>query len=378
MLRVLMAAGVPKRREAGAAMIIYQLAERYRAWGNEVDCLFLEDLGGYENVPARFMDVVYAWRLAQYVRRSGKKYSVLNLHAPWGCAHTWRRRVVGPAALPPYVLTLQGAEEQMVQAMRREAAKGRAAHFQWKNRMWHWAYHRQMYRQAFRGADYAIVANREAAAALQLLHGLEPERVWFIPNGVDEGFFLPRTAASEGLRVLFVGTWLDRKGVHYLRDAFVELAKANRSVKLTIAGCMVAEGEVRKWFPEEVQARLTVRPAVAAVEMPLVYAEHDVFLFPSLVEGMPLSLLEAMASGMAVVTTDACGMSDVVEDGYNGLLVKPATTKELVQAVTRVMQDKELRETLGRRATDTARRYTWDLVGARYLSVLELAARSGR
>ena len=93
---------------------------------------------------------------------------------------------------------------------------------------------------------------------------------------------------------------------------------------------------------------------------------------------MPLSLLEAMASGMAVVTTDACGMSDVVEHGYNGLLVKPATTKELVQAVTRLIQDKELRQALGRQATDTARRYTWDLVGARYLSVLELAARSGR
>lgn len=375
-LRILMAAGVPKRREGGAAAILHNLSERWRSWGHDVDCLFLEDFASYDNVPIRFRDAAYAWSLARYVRRNLNKYSVLNLHAPWGFVHALSRRIFSEANGTPYVLTLQGSEERTVQVMRREAAKGRAANFRWKNRMWHWAYHSQMYRQAFRGADGAIVANREAATALKLLHGLGDQQVWFVPNGVDESFFLPRIHGSEGWRLLFVGTWLDRKGIYYLRDAFVQLSQKHEKLRLTIAGCMSPEADVRKWFPEELQGRLEVCPEVTAAGMKQIYAAHDVFVFPSLAEGMPLSLLEAMASGMAAVTTDTCGMSDVVEDGYNGLLVQPGDAKGLERAVERVVRDPCLRAQLGAHACDTARRYTWDLIAKKYLSVLELAVKS--
>ncbi|MGH9551193.1 MAG: glycosyltransferase family 4 protein [Terriglobales bacterium] len=231
-----------------------------------------------------------------------------------------------------------------------------------------------MYKQAIRGADFAIVANREAFASLQLLHGLDAERVWFVPNGVDESFFVPRTNSADGSRLLFVGTWLDRKGVFYLRDAFVGMAARNPVVRLTVAGCLVPEAEVRNCFPEGLWDRLQILPLVPARDMPAVYAAHDVFVFPSLMEGMPLSLLEAMASGMAAVTTDTCGMSDVVEDGYNGILVKAATVRPLIEAIERVVNNVELRSRLGSCARETARRYTWDLIGRKYLSVLELAA----
>jgi len=373
-----MAIGVPKRREGGAAAIVYQLSERYRAWGHEVDCLFLEDFGPYDNVPPRFIDAAYAWRLSSYIRKHPQKYSVLNLHAPWGFVHSLRRRFPGDPKTPPYVLTLQGSEERTVQVMRGEAAKGRAPYFRWKNRQWHRVYHTQMYHQAFRGVDYAIVANREAATALQLLHGLESHQVWFVPNGVDESFFLPRGNTWLCSRILFVGSWLDRKGIHYLRDAFVRLASQHADMRLTIAGCMVPEVDVRRWFPDPLQGRIDVRPEVPVADMPRIYAENDLFLFPSLAEGMPLSLLEAMASGMPVVTTDTCGMSDVIEDGYNGLLAKPADADALVQAVERLAADPALRCRLGTSACDTARRYTWDLIGRKYLAVLERAVRNGR
>src|SRR5262249_35702445 len=159
------------------------------------------------------------------------------------------------------------------------------------------------------------------------------------------------------------------------RDAFVRLASINSAPHLTIAGCLVAEADARKWFPDALQQRLHVRPQIAIGDMPGVYAEHDIFVFPSLAEGVPLSLLEAMASGMPAVTTDTCGMSDLVEDGYNGLLVKPADAEALVRAVERLTADNDLRVRLGIRACETARRHTWDLVGKKYLSVLEFAVK---
>ena len=373
-LRILIAAGVPRQREGGAAAIIYQLAERYREWGHAVDCLFLEDMGSYENVPTRFTDSAYALRLSRYIRQNARKYSVVNLHAPWGFAYALRKRILKSELLPPYVMTLQGAEERFSHAMRREAAKGRAPYFRWKNRLWHRAYHQQMYRQAIRGADQAIVANREAFAYLQLHHGMDAEKVWFVPNGVDESFFVPREKTTNGTRLLFVGTWLERKGIHYLRDAFVRLSERNPALRLTVAGCLTEETTVKSWFPTDLQERIEVRPLIAAKDMPEVYAAHDVFVFPSLMEGMPLSLIEAMASAMAVVTTDTCGMSDVVEDGYNGLLVKPACVEPLVEAVERVINSAELRTQLGNCARGSMQRYTWDLIARKYFSVLELAA----
>jgi glycosyltransferase involved in cell wall biosynthesis len=94
--------------------------------------------------------------------------------------------------------------------------------------------------------------------------------------------------------------------------------------------------------------------------MPELYAEHDVFLFPSLMEGLPSVLLEAMATGMPVITTDTCGMPDVVEDDFNGLLVPPANSLAMEEAILRLARSAELRQRLGEAARETMKRYTWE------------------
>jgi glycosyltransferase involved in cell wall biosynthesis len=107
--------------------------------------------------------------------------------------------------------------------------------------------------------------------------------------------------------------------------------------------------------------------------MPALYAAHDIFVFPSLMEGLPLALLEAMASGMPVVTTDTCGMPDAVKDGFNGLLVPPADSTALLDALTRLMESQALREELGRNAAASMRAFTWDRIAERVEKVLALA-----
>jgi glycosyltransferase involved in cell wall biosynthesis len=280
--------------------------------------------------------------------------------------------------LPPYVMTLQAAEERYAHAMRGEARKGRAPYFRWKNRVWHRVYHLPCYHRSILSADYSMVANREGAAFLQLHHRVDADRVWYIPNGVDASFFQTRRYDSPPGRLLFVGTWLERKGNHYLVEAFERLASGFPDLRLTVAGCIVDEGTVRRSFPEALQPRVAVVPLVPAAEMPAVYAEHDLFVFPSLVEGMPLCLLEAMASGMPVVTTDTCGMADVVEDGRNGLLVKPADAASFAESVAKLIGCHELRERLGRAAQESMRLYTWDHIARRVEKIFRAAADDGK
>lgn len=103
--------------------------------------------------------------------------------------------------------------------------------------------------------------------------------------------------------------------------------------------------------------------------------EHDIFLLPSLMEGMPLALMEAMATAMPVVTTETSGMADVVEDGFNGLLVLPADAASLALAIIRLHDSVELRAVIGQQAQRAMRRYTWSNVTRKLEMVLCLAVK---
>jgi glycosyltransferase involved in cell wall biosynthesis len=356
-----MAAGVPKRREGGVATIVYNLGREMENRGHRVTYLFLDDLVAPDSVSPRFSELIFSARLAKYVAAHRDEFSLLNLHAPAGLVYGLKRKLLGNRIGPPYVMTLHGLEERRVEAMTREAKKGRAWNFAWKNRAWHRVYHFPRFRWAIRTADAAHTYSRDVWNLLQLKYGMAPERVACIPNGVEGRFFAParRYARGETLRLLYAGTWLDQRGIFYIRDAMRKLTPCIRGLKLTIAGPGVPAEEVMRFFGPELAAHVEVRPIIAADKMQELYAEHDIFVFPSLMEGLPSVLLEAMASGMPVITTATCGMPDMVQNGINGLLVPPANAGALENAIVRMSGSQELRTRLGRAAQESMRRYEW-------------------
>lgn len=377
-MKVLLAIGLPQQKEAGAASVVLHHARELEKRGHDVDCLFLEDVLTRPARPKRFEALLFAVALAQRIRRSPGKYDVVNLHAPWGCAYGMWRKILGGADAPPYVLTMHGSEGRYVEAMRAEDRKGRASNFGWKNRAWHRVYHQMMFNGSIETADYGLVVSEEGRVYAERMSGA-PGRFEFLPNGVEEAFFTSREYNVSGsLRLLYVGTWLDRKGVFYLAEAFARLAQLALELRLTVAGCLEAEEEVKSFFSAEVRARVDVTRFVTRADMPAMYASHDIFVLPSLVEGMPLSLLEAMASGMPVVTTKTGGMLDMIADGVDGLLVTPADTEALAGAVDRLVKSAELRNRIGRAAREKVRRQTWSDVAAKLEKMLERAATNAR
>ena len=320
-MRILMISGVPGKAEAGVAGIVYNLAKEGGDLGHTVKPMFFEDLLPKQKWPSRFRTAEFAKRIAEYVQERGKEFDIVNIHAPFGFWYGAQRRRRGSQAGPPYVMTMHGLEERRNYAMGREAKKGRADYFRWKNHAWQRLYHMGTYRRSFMNADQCIVTNRESLLFLQLHYNLPPDRVWFIPNGVGPEFFHVRSfSPGFATRLLFVGTWIDHKGTYYLAEAFEKVLRVVPDARLTIAGCIVPEGDVRRCFSSSTQEALEVWPFVARSEIASLYAEHELFVLPSLMEGMPLVLLEAMASGMPVVTTESSGMTDLVEDSHDGLL----------------------------------------------------------
>lgn len=365
-LSVLMGSGVTKRREGGVAAIIYNLGRELVRLGHSVTYVFQEDLVDPGSISPRFNELVFSLRLGRYIADLRDKFSIVNLHAPTGFPYGLRRRWLRSRGFPPYVMTLHGLEERRVYAMSREAKKGRAWNFSLKNRLWHRFYHQPRFSWSIRTADGAHTYSREVWAILQLKYNLDADRVAYIPNGVEPRFFIPREYHSTGsVRLLYAGTWLDQRGIFYIREVLRKVTPQIPGLTMTFAGCGVPPEEIQRFFGAELASAIVVQPLVAAESMQGLYAEHDIFLFPSIVEGLPSVLLEAMATGMPVITTDTCGMTDVVEDEYNGLLIPPADAAAMEEAILRLARSVELRQKLGEASCETMRRYSWERAARR-------------
>ena len=360
-LRILMSSCVPGRREGGVAAIIHNLSRELARRGHTVRHLFREDLIEDQRVSARFAELTFSMRLGKYIARHSCEFDIVNLHAPVGFPYGLRRRLSRSRSLPPYVMTLHGLEERRMHVMSREVRTGRAWHYSWQNRIWQRFYNLPRFRWSIRTSDGAHAYSRDVWNFLQLKYNLDSDRTAYIPNGVEPRFFISRSYRDSGpLKLLYAGTWLDQRGIFYLRDALLRLAAQLPGLTMTFAGCACPPEVIREFFGAKLASTVVVQPVVRSVEMQELYAAHDIFLFPSLMEGLPSVLLEAMASGMPVITTETCGMPDVVENGFNGLLVPPANAPAIEAAVLRLAADPALRQCLGLAAQRTMKRYTWE------------------
>jgi glycosyltransferase involved in cell wall biosynthesis len=360
-LRILMAACVPRRREGGVAATIYGFGGQLERRGHSLTYVFQEDLVDSKSIWPRFVDVVFAHRLSRYIAKNRDRFSVVNLHAPTGFLYGIRRQWFGSRNDPPYVMMLHGLEERRVYVLSREVRKGRAWNFTLKNRLWHRFYIYPRFRWSIRTADGAHSNCRDVWNLLQLKYNLDADRTAYTPSGVEPHFFVPRSYDNKGLlKLLYAGTWLEQRGIFYLRDALERLAPQLPGMTMTFAGAGCPPEVIRDFFGPKLASVVKVVPLIPAGQMHELFAAHDIFLLPSLVEGLPTVLLEAMASGMPVITTETCGMPDVVADDFNGLLIAPSDAPAIEEAVLHLAGSVELRQRLGQAAQQTMTRYTWE------------------
>ena len=184
-----------------------------------------------------------------------------------------------------------------------------------------------------------------------------------LPLGVDTELFRPATRPrSETLTIGFVGQITQRKGISYLVAAFDALRP--RNARLLMVGRPV--GSSRPWMREGVEHH----SAVARRNLPQFYAQMDVFVLPSLIEGFALTALEAMACGVPVIVSENTFGTDVVLDGYNGYVVPIRDVDAIVDRVRTLADDESLRIRMGLEARRTAERYSWDAFGHRLVALL--------
>ncbi len=149
----------------------------------------------------------------------------------------------------------------------------------------------------------------------------------------------------------FIGRLEEQKGVRYLLEAVKNLNSSFSHLKIIIVG----DGALRKSLEEQASAMGNVTFLGYQRDTAKLYSAFDVFVLPSLFEGLPVSAIEAMAAGCPVVTTRVGGVAEVVEHEVTGLLVQPENSEQLADALQRLITHPDLCSQMGANGRERAK-----------------------
>ena len=217
---------------------------------------------------------------------------------------------------------------------------------------------------------------RNAAAVVACSEGLKQRANRFmpelpiavIPNGVNLEKFRPRQDMSfhKPLRLLTVGRLSETKRVELLIEAVDLMRKKGIDVRFTIAGSGRCERKLKSLSCElGLDDCATFTGRIEQDDMPQVYRDHDIYVSATFQEGMSNAMLEAMASGLPIVTTDCEGVEELV-DG-NGVIVLPQA-QQIAEAVQKIASDPQTYSRMSDSARNMAKKFSWSNIADTYLA----------
>lgn len=232
-------------------------------------------------------------------------------------------------------------------------------------------------RDAVARADRLHAVSAQTRDDLISLYGADADRIIVIPAGVAPEFFDGAARAAEARTrwhvperfMLAVSTVEPRKNYVRLVRAFARSGLASADVALVIAGRLDSDtGPVRRAASEAgVDGAVRLLGEVPREALPPLYAAAAAFVLPSLYEGWCLSLAEALAAGLPVLTSDRGSHREVAGDA--ALFVDPEDEAALADGLRRIVEDERLRVTLSGRAAARARACTWEEAAGRLLAL---------
>lgn len=173
-------------------------------------------------------------------------------------------------------------------------------------------------------------------------------RIEILPNATARA--TSARAPREGVAtILFLGELGERKGVPQLVEALSRLPR-EASWRAVIAGNGAVDATRAAISGHDLSERVEVPGWVGPADVDRLLAEADILVLPSFGENLPMSVIEGMARGLAVVTTPVGAVEDIIRDGETGLLVQPGDSLGLADALERVVSDETLRRRLGENA----------------------------
>ena len=235
---------------------------------------------------------------------------------------------------------------------------------------------------ALQKADLLLSSTRAIRQDCEQAYAVDLNGTAILPFGLREGLAPPAEAKSgDSVELLFVGRFEPRKGIDLLLESLPGLMVQRPWLKVTLAGDHSLGGDAGYW-PEFVErysgaewlSRICVTGVLSDEELDACYSRCDLFVAPSRYESFGLIYLEAMRYAKACVGFAVGGVPEVVEDGVTGVLSAEVSAAGLTEALARLLDDAELRDSMGRAGRERFELlFTLDRFASGFIKQLELA-----
>ena len=217
-----------------------------------------------------------------------------------------------------------------------------------------------------RGLARPVALTREIRQSVMEVYGLQERQVSMVSNGIDLSACQSKEdyALRYPVEIIHVGRFFPQKNHEAILAGAAILKKRGINVRIHCYGDGPLMEQTRQKAGElGLEGQVLFDGVSADVFTPM--ARSDLFILPSKWEGMPMTVIEAMGTGLPVVASRVGGVPDMVTDGESGLLIEP-TPEALARAVEKLVRSEELRERLGRHAREEAQRFSLEAMARGY------------
>ncbi|QZZ20061.1 glycosyltransferase family 4 protein [Leptothermofonsia sichuanensis E412] len=358
---------------AGAAGVTWRLGQEYERLGHEVDYY------SYDSLPQRLHPLAkvalfpefVAWRIAALERQTGVDIVDASTGDGWLWASFNRKRQHRPLI----IARCHGLEHIEHEEYVEEVQRGNLQ-FSWKYPLYRGSIRLWEAAASLRYADLALLLNqRDRDYTIDNL-GVSPDHAHVVANGIPETFLnqpFECLQANEPIRIAQISTYIIRKGVHYGSPALNAILQRFPEVEVSFLGTECSADIVYADFDPAVRDRIKVVPRYDHNTLPSLLKGHHIKLLPTIAEGFGVAIIEAMACGLAPITTATPGPLEIVRDGQNGIVVPCRDSAAIKQALEQLLTQRSCLERLRRNAYETAQTYSWSCIARHNLFLYDQA-----
>ena len=360
---------------SGAAGSTLRLGQEYQKLGHHVAYY------SYDDLPKSLSDIlkyfIFPLWVASFLWRqnSQRKFDVVDAHT--GDLWIWAKWLSKLQRNSPLLVTRSHGLEHIYHLQLKEDQARGDLRLSWKYGLYRGGIHLWEVTQSIRHADLVLMRNSEEHKyAVEVLR-IDPDKVHTVAYGIPDYLLaLPFEFISEEdktIRIAQVGTFIQRKGIKFSVPALNNILSRYPNVEMSFLGTMCSIDEVYSNFSPDVRDRIKVITQFDHQKLPELLKGHHIKLFPSLSEAFGMALIEAMACGLAPITTAAGGPLDIISDRQDGLLVPLRDSKAIEIALEKLINDRAELNRLRQNAYNTAQKYSWQGIAKKSIPWYEQA-----
>lgn len=315
---------------------------------------------GWKELGKTTHPLLFGWKVRQYLLKHKIKPDFFLVHEP-AAGFLYFRSI-------PLIVFSHGIEE----IAWKQKIQFKYELLGWKSKFLPSAIRFYSNNYGFKKANKILLSNNSDKDYLINKKEIDPSKIIIFKNGYHD-FVMAKSNHSSNVICLFNASWIERKGIKLLVDAFNHLLTKYNFLKLRLAGTGMKADELFPKFNSSVKKQIEVVSNFTTEEEANIYADTSIFVLPSFFEGQSLALTQAMAMGLCPVAANNSGQSDLIQYEVNGLLFETGNTEQFIFQIEKLINDRSLILTLGDKAKQSVQAFKWETVTKKLLEDLNLS-----